>query len=975
MLLLAIWLALRAAIWYRKRLSKGDGSEAKSLLPRMSIVFISAAGLLALIAWALAPEARRGAAVPLLENTDPRLRIAAGYTLAGDKDPRVVKSLTSVLRGDDIKLRLMSVKVLAMTGIPSAGPALVEALSDKAPEVRAEAARAICGMDRPEVEGLKGVVDLLIDGDKEVRAAAAQALEGRPVGVSARLEALRQELQWKELPLGEEAVDLLAGELRGKDSSARIRAARFLGSISSPRALESLLIGLEVEERGLKRVITHALISRPDPRAAKPLLKAIGHHDSQVRENTAKALAAINDPSTFEPLLILVQKENRLGSVVFPALENIDLPGEEFDLGPLESLLLDSRETGNAAVVLARLGPRAVGVLEKGSRDSDSRVRLPSLRALGVIGDPRAIPTLLEALLERHSTVSDEGAEALAGIGSPAVKALLRVLGGRDERARAKAMGALARFDEPGALPILMKGLSDESGRVRANAIEGLGRWKRPEVVDALLKILSDDEERDSPRKKAAESLGLIGDPKAVPSLLNAAVTAQGYLPGASLTALVKMSEAAAPAVLEVLRRGDPRSKKVAIRFIERAKLVRARGNLVGLLGEADVRRDVIRALNALGWAPASPREKVLVLAENSRWKDIVSMGEAAVEPLIGLLEDKDVTARRGAAESLGRLGSKKAIDPLAARLLDADPRTRREAGDALKAIGWKPGTVEEAIPYYIATRRMDDLVNLGAQAIPGLAKGLAHRDGNFRRLCVHAMGAIGGPSAFPHLETALSDEWSSVRKESAEALKKAGWKPTDDHDRTLYYLARGANEKVVEIGAPAVDLLLEILLKSKDAEYRAQAATVLGGIGDARAVPALIEGIESRWYVVIEASAKALGRVGDPEGMKALVKLLRRDDFNRKIPGYARAAILDAGTAAIPHLVEGFHDPEDLHRIVDLLKIHGDPALAQLISALDSKDVVFRERVADALEKITGEEFLGEDQEAWRKWLAARKR
>ena len=64
---------------------------------------------------------------------------------------------------------------------------------------------------------------------------------------------------------------------------------------------------------------------------------------------------------------------------------------------------------------------------------------------------------------------------------------------------------------------------------------------------------------------------------------------------------------------------------------------------------------------------------------------------EAAVKPLVEMLNDEDWLVRRNAAESLARLKDSRAIDPLVPLLEDENEMVRDTAEGALTSLGWTP--------------------------------------------------------------------------------------------------------------------------------------------------------------------------------------------------------------------------------------------------------------------------------------------
>lgn len=175
----------------------------------------------------------------------------------------------------------------------------------------------------------------------------------------------------------------------------------------------------------------------------------------------------------------------------------------------------------DAVRALQRIGdPSAVPYLIQALEHSNL-----GARELGVFGDLSAVPALIKAVSRYDGNA--EASEALGKIGDPsAVPALIDTLGARRWEARLRAAEALGKFGDPSAVPALVQvfGSAEEghyhgSGTVRGAAVTALMKIGTP-AVPALVEVLknSDHYVRDC----AAEALGEIGDTSAVPYLIDA---------------------------------------------------------------------------------------------------------------------------------------------------------------------------------------------------------------------------------------------------------------------------------------------------------------------------------------------------------------------------------------------------------------------------------------------------------------------
>jgi HEAT repeat protein len=204
---------------------------------------------------------------------------------------------------------------------------------------------------------------------------------------------------------------------------------------------------------------------------------------------------------------------------------------------------------------------------------------------------------------------------------------------------------------------------------------------------------------------------------------------------------------------------------------------------------------------------------------------------------------------------------------------------------------------------------------------------------------------------AFSALIDDLNNEHSSVRWTAAEALGKTGDEravaPLKDalQDENSS-VRRAVIEALGELGTSAVLALIDVL-ENGDDDAQWTAARMLGRIGDAQAVPALIGALKIS--SVCSAAVKALDRIGwDPNGGEngAVYWIAKRK--------WEHCAMI--GVAAILPLIDALESGDDDMRLgaAETLGMIGDVrALAALIHALKDEDDKVRCAAAEALGKI----------------------
>lgn len=286
-----------------------------------------------------------------------------------------------------------------------------------------------------------------------------------------------------------------------------------------------------------------------------------------------------------------------------------------------------------AAKALAQLGRRAVQPLIEALDGSDwFEVRTAAAESLGRLGHARAVEPLLRALdRSQHFFVREAAANSLGQLADPrAFEPLIEALRGKDAEVRRAAARALGHLRDQRAVKPLIQALGDGQPNCRRNAADSLeqlgypkwAQWVTGNEIDfyrlgaskdreALEPLISALEYRDrndyqSPmtRHAAAESLGNLGDLRAVDPLLRA---------------LGDYGSVALAAAKSLAQLGDPRGVN---------RLVQALGDR----RDASVREKGARALGEL----REPR---------------------AFKPLIQALGDGEGDVRKTAAYALARLG------------------------------------------------------------------------------------------------------------------------------------------------------------------------------------------------------------------------------------------------------------------------------------------------------------------------------
>jgi len=685
----------------------------------------------------------------------------------------------------------------------------------------------------------------------------------------------------KELAkLGAPAVKPLASALMSENWYVRFGAVRALQKIRDGRAVQPLIAFMvRTDDSRLREAAAEALREISDSKAVEPLIRTLKNNDGRVRSNTVSILGAIRDSRAVEPLVA--------------ALSDGDVSVQEA-----------------AAEALGRIrDKRAVDALIRALTDSDwrgSRVRWAAAHVLGEIGDPKAVGALTAALRSTDSHLCAQAAEALVALewhaadaeqrvlfclakgywealvteGPAAVPYLIEYLGRDVPIQRSNAAKTLGLIGDPRAEAPLVAALFDKNELVRETVAGALGRFNSTRTVDALVAALRDADERV--RSAAAHSLGQIKDVRALPPLL--AGLLDGKVEGAAdaiaefgsvavgplravlmgpegwraVKAFEKMGDIGANELISALPHIGPFGRAIAAKALATTQEGGAIPALVGLLGDdaVTVREAAAEALRHLGWQPQNAEQRALNAVAARKYDEAVLEGTAAVEPLLAVLRERDDVQ---AVEAIGQLGDERAVDSVV-RLLTKEYAFMRLA--ACQALG-QIGSSRAADQLVVALMDDDESVKLAAAKAlsrirePRTTKALmiaAQTDSSahVREAASEAVDNIA-PS-IEQLVAALRNENNSVIKETARRLKKLG--PT------------------------AVELLIPVL-ESGDPRWQRNSASVLGQIGDPRAVDPLVRLLNGKISRALRTWATAaLAKIGDPQAIEPLIAELTKYDM-----------------------------------------------------------------------------------------------
>jgi HEAT repeat protein len=494
-------------------------------------------------------------------------------------------------------------------------------------------------------------------------------------------------------------------------------------------------------------------------------------------------------------------------------------------------------------------------------------VRAFAARALGGIGDARAVNPLIQALTDPQvrAWLRGDAAWALGEIGDDrASEALSKIIlqhTPREERGPMDAMWALTKIGSDRAIDALCQIMRDPQAdeEVRSDVAQALGKIRNARTAEALFQMMTDPLADKKVRRSSAETLAENRDHRAIETLLKA---------------LIEPQEEPADfywiGILNLCKTGDARAIDTLCQIVRDPRKGEELRSLVAqALRHIPIPDD--RVINALFQVVTDPKLTARVRI-HALWAftNMGSTGEyCATDALLQLLIDPQIEAwvRKNAAAALGQFGGDGAKNRLYRVMTDTqvEEQTRRLAAGALGSIGdpraaallfreMTDSQVEE-VDRYLAAATLGKIGDV--RAVDLLLRGLTDPQiatrlpGWFPYAATWALGTIGDDCAFE----ALSQVMTSPQVE--------------------YSIRASAASALGEIHNPrATDALLQVLTdRQVEAQIRMNAAKALGPIGGDRAVEAVFQALTDLQADenFRSALAEVLADIGDNRAIDAL--------------------------------------------------------------------------------------------------------
>jgi HEAT repeat protein len=588
---------------------------------------------------------------------------------------------------------------------------------------------------------------------------------------------------------GKIAIRMLVQNLATSDDTvarSMTGALKAVGSVATPSLLEQL----EEQSSESERVrILEVLASIRDERALPTLLRLLADNEPAVQQALETTLA-VYAPMSISGLIEVVlhhrdglvaeRAEQILGAMGLVVVDPVVRALTPLVVGRTLLLVNVLESVGDRRVV-----PALIALLR--TPEADVALELGVIQALGQLGDERAAHPLMTVLASNNPLLYEGAINALSSLGELACAELFIGLDSFERTPLVtrsiRAILGMQPFPGELLLSVVEAGSEDQLGYIEEVFLV------RNDIDAAQVLASNLFHPRSRTRAWIRQVMERVAAPYAVPALLEMLNQPDPAWHVLLTSYLLKMSQEALPPLVELL--GDPERHGAAAAILLKA----GQPVLPELVSALDNPQDEIqeRALSLL---------MAMLQEQNKLVEDVVQ--------LFGLTLTRP-RAREALVQVLAEDLAAFSLPALLAGLEDAHLMSDVSATllrVARRDVSWRDVVLDELLQALrVQNRRhgaMVTLVDLAAEAVPGVGALMTDADAQVARAARQILGEIGTP-AFPLLWAAYSDASNPARREAAREVFRA--MPTPVIKDELVELLSSARQEDISM---ALALLLE---------------------------------------------------------------------------------------------------------------------------------------------------------------------
>jgi len=403
----------------------------------------------------------------------------------------------------------------------------------------------------------------------------------------------------------------------------------------------------------------------------------------------------------------------------------------------------------------------------------------------------------------------------------------------------------------------------------------------------------------------------------------------------------------------------DEEERRIAVRALAGFPIQRVRDLAFAALGDESwrVRKEAVDLILSYSPGAALAKDLISLLSvqgnaglRNSVVEVLQTVGVPVLQDLVESLGHDDPGVRKFIVDIMGGIGDPSVVPELSEVLNDQDPNVAAAAAESLGIIG-----DEKAFPHLLEALARDELliryavlealVKIGRPVPLDVITPLAANP-LLKKAVFECIGIVGDCGAATLLVEGLRDRARNVREAALVALEsirsRSGRRDLEEKiDPCLHLLA----------GTDTVEYLMA-MRESSDRRIRSAAITILGAVGDIRALDVFLR--EYRDENMQDIALKALREMGPKAGEGLSRVFVSSDDETRCIIAHISGELQLPDSAAIA--AAGLHDQVPMVRALSAEAI-GKSALTglipEVIPLLDDTSAEVRRKAVGALVRL----------------------
>ncbi len=411
--------------------------------------------------------------------------------------------------------------------------------------------------------------------------------------------------------------------------------------------------------------------------------------------------------------------------------------------------------------------------------------------------------------------------------------------------------------------------------------------------------------------------------------------------------------------LLNSLASPDEEVRRLAVSALSGFPFQRVKHLAFSALGDESwrVRKEAVDLILSVSPGEELSRELVslLIVQDNAGLRNSVvevlqAVGEKVIPHLVEHLAHEDAGVRKFIVDIMGGIGSPTVLPELAAVLADSDSNVAAAAAESLGAIG-----DSGAVPHLLKTLARDDLliryailealVKIGMPVPLGAITPLAG-DPLLKKALFECLGIIGDLASVPMLAEGLVDKARNVREAALIALDMVRQRSS-----AADFMQSAAGRLKEFHGTDTIEHLIS-MVESSDVKIRSAALTLLGFVGDLRALDLFIKVFRDE--NLQQQSLAAIRNLDLSGGTPFLDRFKRAEEEERCIIVYIAGEISSPESRDIATVA--LNDPSSMVRALAaeaVGKLGTTELIPQLVKLLSDASPDARKRATTALVRL----------------------